>query len=79
MHAKIVFGASKSAEFKKMIENLRPGYVFPNRVQLSGNLLNEVCVDVEKKKELVDEAVSTLILDRWSNVKVTQFSLVVSI
>ena len=52
MHAKIVFGASKSAEFKKMIENLRPGYVFPNRVQLSGNLLNEVCVDVEKKKNL---------------------------
>ena len=62
----IAFNASKRAEFKKkMIENLRPGYVPPNRDQLSGNLLKEVCDDTEEclKKELADEAAIILIFD----------------
>lgn len=67
----IPFNVSKNAEFKKMIENLRPGYIPPNRDQLSGNLLDEVHEDIEEclKKELLDEAALTLILDGWSNIK----------
>ncbi|XP_054710424.1 uncharacterized protein LOC129220108 [Uloborus diversus] len=67
----IAFNVSSNVEFKKMVEDLRPGYVPPNRHQLSGKLLDEACDDIENclKKELVDEAALTLILDGWSSVK----------
>lgn len=67
----IAFNVSKNAEFKRMIQNLRPGYVPPNKEQLSGSLLNEVCDDVEEKlkKELLGEGAVTLVLDGWSNTR----------
>lgn len=66
----IAFNVAQNTEFKKMVQNLRPGYVPPNRNQLAGNLLDDVYNDIEVNlKEELKEATITLILDGWSNIK----------
>ncbi|CAH0561717.1 unnamed protein product [Brassicogethes aeneus] len=64
----IAFNVAEQKTFKEMISVLRPGYIAPNRKQLSEKYLPQICTDIESllKKELEYTSV-TLILDGWSN------------
>lgn len=65
----VPFSHANRYYFKKMIEELRPGYSAPSRQDLSTTLLDNISSDVkeEAKRELQGKSV-TLIQDGWSSI-----------
>lgn len=65
----VPFNHASRFYFKKMIEELRPGYSAPTRIDLSTTLLDDISKDVkeEAKRELQGKSV-TLIQDGWSSI-----------
>ena len=68
----IPFNAASSQAYIDMIESLRPGFKPPNRKQLSGELLNRCCDEVElsmKEEMASDSTTVTLQQDGWSSIQ----------
>ena len=73
--AKFVYATNSSfrivehAEFIRMVQLLRPGYIPPNRIDIGGKLLDAVhkkCV--QSSKEMLEGKTVCMSLDGWSNV-----------
>ena len=63
------FSVANHAEFKKMIQMLRPGYNPFNRMQVGGKLLDECFIELLFDcKALVQETSVSMSLDGWNNV-----------
>lgn len=66
----IPFNVANSIYFKKFLAGLRPAYISPNRLQLSGKLLDKVQGKIESRKfASVDKTGKqmTLLVDGWQN------------
>lgn len=63
----IPFSVAEHPSFKALLEKLRPGYTGPNRMNLGGNILDEVYEKCMKKTaSFLDGKQATLVQDGWS-------------
>ena len=63
------FNCVDSVTFKKLVNDLHPGYKPPNRKRLAGQLLDTACAELEgEAKKATNGSKATFCLDGWSNV-----------